>query len=186
MKRFSLAVLVCLAPLSASADVVLIGAPSYSSPITLVEGKQSNPIQFTIENQASASASAVTIDQNLLWDMHYSSGDYTDSPLGGSGLYFSCGGQTLAVGGTCAFSLTIDSFLDGNETDGDQGVYNLQIGVSYKTPNGGSGQAQTGEMQVIVKDPPAPVPEPTSMCLFGTVLAVSGLLIRRKHRAALR
>lgn len=181
MKRLALAVLVCLAPSSVFADI-MVTMTTPTTPPTITEGNTTD-ITFTLKNTFSFEVTGL---RGFLEPTGITTGDLSDVPAAFLDPHApgTCPTTTfsLAAGATCTmtFELSTDPRAAG-ETDGDQGVsyWTLAIG------DGADNVYTSGSIPVTVTDPvDAPVPEPTSVFLFATVVAGSVLLMKRKQGRA--
>src|SRR5215469_366818 len=101
MKRLALAVLLCL-PALTFADPFSVQGPS--SPLTINEGKNSDPLLFTINNPADSSVTITFLDL----EAHFLSGEQSDSAqLAVTGQHgFTCTGL---LSDDCEFNLIVET-----------------------------------------------------------------------------
>jgi hypothetical protein len=171
MKRLALAVLLCLAPAPAFADLFTLTATTTT--VTVTEGSIGT-IDYTFTN---GSSSPLTVVSFWAGSTGVITGDSSDLPIAWALAQspFPC--SNINAGDSCKFSILIDTDSDAGETDGDQGVSLINFAINYKTQGGDSGTANSNLTAFTVVDP---VPEPTSVFLFATVIAASALLMKRK------
>jgi hypothetical protein len=172
---------------AAFAATVPIGA-IFDSAITIPEDGATTTLDYTLTNNTT---SAITIGGGgegfVLVSLHpfiVTTGDASDGiSFGALDLFGTCGGVSLAPGGTCIGHVNITVDNGAGETDADTGVTKIFAEFTFSGLN--TGELSTGGLfTTITVTDPAITPLPAALPLFGTGLGALGLLGWRRKRKA--
>jgi PEP-CTERM motif len=197
MRLSAISVRTCVLSIAVLISTVILAGPAYgdavnpnyltlvptTSSLVLTEGNAGVTDTFTLTNPSSYSVSFSSppylIPGTTTGDATdiISSYDFTTNPG-------TCGTSLDGGSSSCTFILTVNTPSPADDTDLDSGTTPYTVRLLYYTPGIGVNYYVDAPLSITVNDP-TPVPEPSSLLLFGAGLLVLAVLAVRGKRSAL-